>query len=251
MVYFDSDTTNIFSEEIIIDDSLTGKTSLLSYYSRKLSFPYITVDNWDAFRDVMTSELEWLDSPIIDIRHTTFPCLTPHDLSTYISIIVEAAMRQDAPLINVHFPTFYSSRVLRMINLDIFSNGGVWNSIRSNKYSISIWEMESENNNVYLSIEFRDEKTCTFVPSSIFLLFLPISEGILATSAYLSSNNKAKKRLIESFTSISSTLETQIQWGPKYESFVLTVFQTVPHRMNIRRIELKNGRLVYSFQNRS
>ena len=71
---------------VTINDTIVGKKELLHFYSVTLRFPYTTVTNFDAFRDVM-GELDWLQEEEIVIFHDKLPLLDKQDMASYIDYL--------------------------------------------------------------------------------------------------------------------------------------------------------------------
>jgi hypothetical protein len=73
-------------KSVIINRSIHGLSELFEHYRIALQFPYTTVTNFNAFRDVM-EELEWVSENEIRIYHDSLPSLDEQELGIYIDFL--------------------------------------------------------------------------------------------------------------------------------------------------------------------
>lgn len=71
---------------VTVSNAIKSKEELLHFFTESLQFPYTTVTNYDAFRDVM-EELEWLAEEEIIIYHESLPSLNSKLLSVYLDVL--------------------------------------------------------------------------------------------------------------------------------------------------------------------
>jgi hypothetical protein len=71
---------------VTINDTIGGVEDLLHLFSVALRFPYPTVTNFNAFRDVM-EELDWLQEEEIVVYHNSLPLLDEHEMACYIDVL--------------------------------------------------------------------------------------------------------------------------------------------------------------------
>ena len=71
---------------VIINHSINSKKELFEHFRVSLDIPYLTITNFDAFRDVM-AELEWISEDEIIIYHDSLPALDEKDLVCYIDYL--------------------------------------------------------------------------------------------------------------------------------------------------------------------
>ena len=73
-------------KSVIINQSIHNLDELFECFRTTLQFPYTTVTNWNAFRDVMR-ELEWIPENEIRIYHETLPSFDKQTFARYIDIL--------------------------------------------------------------------------------------------------------------------------------------------------------------------
>lgn len=71
---------------VTINSSIGGIKDLLETFRIILRFPYSTVTNLNAFRDVM-EELDWLQEEEIVVYHNSLPLLDEHEMACYIDVL--------------------------------------------------------------------------------------------------------------------------------------------------------------------
>ena len=71
---------------VTINDTIGGGEDLLHLFSVALRFPYPTVTNFNAFRDVM-GELDWLQEKEVIVYHDGLPSLDEHEMACYIDVL--------------------------------------------------------------------------------------------------------------------------------------------------------------------
>lgn len=71
---------------IVLNDSINSKEKLFEFYGESLKFPYNTVTNFNAFRDVM-EELEWLKEREIKIYHESLPLIDENAMKAYLDYL--------------------------------------------------------------------------------------------------------------------------------------------------------------------
>lgn len=71
---------------VVVNDSINSIEKLFELYRESLEFPYTTVTNFNAFRDVM-EELEWLQESEIRIYHDGMPLLDENDMKDYLDYL--------------------------------------------------------------------------------------------------------------------------------------------------------------------
>ena len=71
---------------VTINSSIGGIKDLLETFRIILRFPYSTVTNLNAFRDVM-EELDWLQEKEVIVYHDGLPSLDEHEMACYIDVL--------------------------------------------------------------------------------------------------------------------------------------------------------------------
>ena len=77
---------NSTAKMVTISDAIKSEEELFRFYTEHFQFPYTTVTNYNAFRDVM-EELEWLVEEEIIIYHECLPLFGTKSLSIYLDVL--------------------------------------------------------------------------------------------------------------------------------------------------------------------
>lgn len=88
MLYFVEKFPNMTKDvkTVVVNNSIKGKKQLFDFYGDELLFPYKTITNFDAFRDVM-EELDWLEEREVSICHESLPLLNEPDMQDYLDYL--------------------------------------------------------------------------------------------------------------------------------------------------------------------
>ena len=71
---------------VTINNTIRGAKELFQFFCASLRFPYSTVTNFSAFRDVMM-ELDWLQEKEIIVYHDSLPLLDKQEMAYYIDFL--------------------------------------------------------------------------------------------------------------------------------------------------------------------
>lgn len=69
-----------------INQTFCGIQELFGHYGKTLRFPYNSITNFSAFRDVM-GDLEWLPEKNISVFHDGLPSLSGQEMNNYLDVL--------------------------------------------------------------------------------------------------------------------------------------------------------------------